>query len=225
MRSRANPSTAWEAEIPLSEINTSGDEASPFLSVDGLTLVFESDRPGGEGAGDLWISTRGSVADQWSAPINLGPNVNSADAEGLATLSSDGRTIVFASGRTDGLGKSDLWISQRSSPDTDDWSPAANLGPAINSADRELAPLMSADGLRLYFTSDRPGGAGSADLWVSHRATPDAVWSQPENLGSAVNDRKWNYGHVLSPDGRLILMTSPDRRGAAATGFEVTIRE
>ena len=224
MRWRADQSSAWSAEIPLGALNTAGDEASPCFSADGLTLIFESDRPGGEGAGDLWIVTRRSSSDQWSAPVNLGPNVNSADAEGLAALSSDGRTIIFASGRTGGLGKSDLWTSQRSSPDANDWSPADNLGTAINSTDRELAPLLSTDGTELFFTSDRPGGQGSADLWVARRDTPGGPWSEPENLGPTVNSRGWDYGHVLANDDGLLLLTF-NKGNRNESGFWMTIRD
>ena len=132
--------------------------------------------------------------------------------------------MLFASGRTDGLGRSDLWMSQRSSSGANDWSPALNLGPTINTADRELAPLLSSDGLELFFTSDRPGGEGSGDLWVSRRLATGAPWSDPENVGPKVNDPAWDYGHVLSPDGRLLLFTSRRPEETNVTGWWMTTR-
>src|SRR5690242_3415474 len=57
-----------------------------------------------------------------------------------------------------------------------EWSEPVNLGAPINTAAIESAPALSADGLTLYFASDRPGGFGGTDLWVSHRATPESPW-------------------------------------------------
>ncbi len=200
----------WSPQVELGDLNTSADEASPFLSADGLTLVFESDRPGGSGGTDLWMSTRTSISDPWSLPLNPGPRVNSSAAEGLSALSADGRTLIFASDRDGSYGSSDLWISKRITVGQS-WSPAKNLGPTINTADRELAPLLSRDGQQLFFTSDRSGGHGSADIWVSRRASSDGSWLQPRNPGPPVNGRGWDYGHVLSPDGKFLLFTSRQR--------------
>ncbi|MEX2233461.1 MAG: sialidase family protein, partial [Cyclobacteriaceae bacterium] len=94
-----------------------GDHA-PTVRADGRELIFWSggaagSRPGGVGLADLWVSTRQSVNDPWSAPRNLGMPVNSPFAELSATLTHDGRTLFFTSARPGGLGLPDLWMSTR----------------------------------------------------------------------------------------------------------------
>src|SRR5262249_53486197 len=64
------------------------------------------------------------------------------------------------------------------------WGTPVTLGPAVNSPANDQPPAISPDGLSLYITSNRPGGYGSFDLWVSHRATPDDDWGPPVNLGA-----------------------------------------
>src|SRR5215469_13125266 len=68
-----------------------------------------------------------------------------------------------------------------------DWSAPVNLGPTVNSDSNDQHPAISADGLSLYISSDRPGGYGDFDLYVSHRASADDPWDQPQNLGAVVN--------------------------------------
>ena len=83
-------------------------------------------------------------------------------------LSSDGRVLLFASDRPGGLGKVDFWWSSRTSLDVP-WSAAQNLGKPVNSDLDELSPTLSADGQTLLFRSNRPGGRGGNDLWMSRR--------------------------------------------------------
>src|SRR6266403_3219092 len=68
-----------------------------------------------------------------------------------------------------------------------DWSAAVNLGPAINSAFSDQGPAISKDGLSLYITSNRTGGLGGFDMYVSQRASVDDPWGSPLNLGPTVN--------------------------------------
>lgn len=121
----------------------------------------------------------------WSDPVNLGPVVNSAGGEIEMFISRNGRSLYFASSRS---GDFDIWVSQRSSVD-DPWGPPQNLGPAINTTAREQAPFLSPDEHRMYFFSDRPGGFGGTDLYVSRRRDKhdDFGWQPPVNLGSGVN--------------------------------------
>ncbi len=121
----------------------------------------------------------------WSAPVNLGPVVNSAAQDIEVSVSKDGLRLYLASNRS---GDFDVWVSQRASVD-DPWGPPQNLGPSINTPSREQAPFLTLDGHRLYFFSDRPGGLGGTDLYVSRRRDKgdDFGWQPPENLGSGVN--------------------------------------
>lgn len=70
-----------------------------------------------------------------------------------------------------------------------DWSAPVNLGPVINSASSDQGPAISKDGLTLYFHSNRPGGLGAFDMWVSQRASVDDPWGAPVNLGLTVKQQ------------------------------------
>src|SRR6185436_20973848 len=73
------------------------------------------------------------------------------------------------------------------SPGFSDWSTPVNLGPLINSAFNDIGPALSKDGLSLYFYSNRPGGFGGLDIWVSQRASDEDAWGSPINLGPVIN--------------------------------------
>ena len=77
-----------------------------------------------------------------------------------------------------------------------------NLGPTVNSGDYDDKPCISADGLSLYFTSNREGGYGYEDIWVSTRPTTDDPWGPPENLGSVVNTELGEFHASVSSDER-----------------------
>jgi Tol biopolymer transport system component len=88
------------------------------------------------------------------------------------------------------------------------WQPPVHLDAPINGASsNEQGPAISADGLSLYFCSNRPASAGN-DLWVSRRVTEDAAWGEPVNLGAVVNSAAGDCGPSLSEDGRLLFFTS-----------------
>ncbi len=92
-----------------------GTDQGATLRTDGREVFFFSTRSGGLGGADLWTSTRRSIHDAWSAPVNLGAPLNSAAAEQQPSLSGDGRTLVFASSRSGGFGGTDIWMSTRTS--------------------------------------------------------------------------------------------------------------
>ncbi len=133
---------------------------------------------------------------EWSEPVNLGPVVNSSALDANAGLSPDGLTLYFVSARTGGLGDNDIWMSHRQCVPCD-WETPVNLGAPINSAAIEGAPTVSDNGQMLFFFSTRPGGFGSADIYVSHRISTGAdgdVWGDPVNLGPDVNSEGGENG-------------------------------
>lgn len=184
-------------------VNSASGEGSPTISADGLELYFSSDRPGGNGGSDLWVSTRPSTDAEWGAPENLGPVVNSELAEATPSISADGLTLFFSDWgdpRPGGQGSVDLWVATRASKD-DAWGEPVNLGPTINSEGYEVTPEISSDGLELYFESERPGGLGLDDLYVSTRPSTDAEWGAPVNLGPVINGELWEHCPTISSDG------------------------
>lgn len=93
-------------------LNTEFSDARPNVRKDGLEIVFDSDRPGGQGDSDIWTASRSSVSDPWGTPEPI-TQINSAAAESRATISWDGHTIVFGSSRDGGEGASDIYVATR----------------------------------------------------------------------------------------------------------------
>jgi hypothetical protein len=94
-------------------LNSTNDDFRPNLRRDGLEIFFDSNRSGGFGMLDLWSATRATTSDPWSAPTNLGSNVNSTANDLRASVSWDARTLYFGSTRTNGEGSQDLYASTR----------------------------------------------------------------------------------------------------------------
>jgi hypothetical protein len=89
-----------------------------------------------------------------------------------------------------------------------DWSSPVNLGPLVNSGFDDQHPAISRDGLRLYFSSNRPGGFGGLDIWVARRASLQAPWEAPINLGPNINTRSDDFAPNFSNDERLLFFHS-----------------
>jgi hypothetical protein len=157
------------------------------------------------------FSTSNHFSD-WSAPVRLGPPVDllpDADTRNVSPAPND-RSLYFASIRDGGLGGFDLWVSHRQN-EHDSWRAPQNLGTIINTVGTENHPKVSLDGHWLYFNSDRPGGCGGQDLYVSYRANPenDFAWETPVNLGCAVNtELDETAPAVLRDHGRTVLFFS-----------------
>jgi Tol biopolymer transport system component len=134
--------------------------SDPTLTGDGLTMYLSSDRDGGQGRSDLWMTQQ--VGGQWTAPVNLGPTINSEHGESEPSVTPDGQTLFFSSDRPGGQGSSDIWVSHLID---DTWTEPKNLGPAFNSIGSEREPEIAPNGAMLYFTGSRAGGLGLSDLW------------------------------------------------------------
>ena len=189
-------------------VNSSSKDRGPSVSADGLMLFFQSlDRPGGYGSWDLWVTTRPTIIDPWTEPVNLGPTVNTSYKDSGPGISADGLWLFFHSDRPGGSGDSDLWVTTR--PTTDEsWGEPVNLGPIVNSSGKETSPAISADGLSLYFHSDRPGSVGPRDIWMTARETKDDAWGPPVNLGAVVNSASHDWGPSISVDGLSLFFYS-----------------
>ncbi|MFO0809267.1 MAG: protein kinase [Gemmataceae bacterium] len=192
----------WEWTTPESlgpVVNSTHDEMNPFVTADGLTLLFASNRPGGQGDKDLWESRRSSPDAPWGEPVNLGPDVNGPDGDDAPCMSGDGLILVFASQRP-GTGATDIFECRRSSRDAL-WSKATSLGPAVNSRTYEFRPWLSPDGCTLTFSSMRPPANG---VWVCRRQTPQEPFGPAEPFGSD-SHRRAVAGLSFTADGRVLL--------------------
>jgi Tol biopolymer transport system component len=111
---RRAPNDQWQPPVNLGPgVNSTSGDASPSISSNALELYFDSARPGGQGSGDIWVTTRTSTADAWGAPRNLGSVVNGASPDSVPKLSADGLSLFFASSRPGGFGMRDVWVSTR----------------------------------------------------------------------------------------------------------------
>jgi hypothetical protein len=192
-----------------STVNSPASDFTDFISTDGLEMYLCSDRSGGYGGADIWISRRSTIDDDWGTPENLGPPVNTSYYDFEAYISSDGLELYFVSyQRPGGHGSDDIWVSRRQSKEAD-WGTPVNLGPEVNSSTNEWSPSISPDGLELYFVR-RSGGYGSDDIWVSRRATTNDPWGKSINLGSVVNSSASEAFPFLFFDG-LALFFSGER--------------
>mgnify|MGYP000529243299 CR=1 FL=1 len=155
-------------------------EASPVISADGKTIYFTSDRPAGVGLQDIWFSKFEN--GRWTKPENLGPPVNSPTSDGVMCLTSDELVMYFASHRKPSFGNADIFMCKKINGK---WQEVKNLGSKVNSAYFESYPSIAPDGKRLFFVSNRPGGFGENDIYVT--TFTENEWSEPINLGPNVN--------------------------------------
>lgn len=228
---RASVDVPWGPRQNLgSIINTTLTDGGPSISRDGHRLYFQSQRPGGVGVQDLYVSRRHDNRDPlgWEAPVNLGANVNTEFAETAPEISQeeDETTLYFASNRPGGPGLNDIYKSRL--------QPDGTFGPATLVADlsgpaNDGAPAVRRDGLEIIFSSDRPGSIPPApnmpvqvlDLWVSTRASTSDAWSPPVNLGLVVNSHFIEQSPAFSFDGTELYFHSPFRPGNVSDMFDI----
>ncbi len=195
----------------------SGTEYAPELSADGLTLYYQKGRYSGNP--DIYVTTRDSLDGAWKEPQPVAFNTDRGEAS--PALSPDGRELYFDDGhrpyypapvRPGGMGGPDIWVSSWNS-ENNTWGEPANLGAPINSPFHDYAPNLSSDGLELYFSSNRPGGFGSVDVWVARRPTLHAAWDEPVNIGPLVNGGSDDERPAISPGGRILIFWFESSRG------------
>jgi len=152
--------------------------------------MFASNRPGGLGSNDLYISHRRNQRDDfgWDLPENLGSGVNTSSSELTPGSFEDDEagnlSLYFASNRPGGPGGQDIYVSVMQNDGT--FGPAA-LVPELSTSDSDLFPAPRHNGLELYLASNRTGTLGENDLWVSTRERTSVPWPTPVNLGPSIN--------------------------------------
>jgi Tol biopolymer transport system component len=140
----------------------------------------------------------------YRTPVHLGPLINGPGYDGGPSLSADGLNLYFVSDRSGALGgpgDQDIYLTRRRSIN-DDWGVPERVPEPVSSTFFDVTPAISRDGKTLYLGSNRPGPFSPPwpDLWVSHRASVDGPWSEPENLGSGVNTRLFEGSISVSDD-------------------------
>jgi len=225
---RASADAPWGPPMNLGgTINTGANDRTPALSRDGHYLFFVSDRPGGLGGLDIWVSWRANTHDifGWESPVNLGTDVNSPATDGGPSFFENDAAgipqLYMTSSKAGGLGGIDIYVSALVGGVFQPPTPVSEL----NTAQFDLSPSIRHDGLEIAFASDRPGGAGGRDLWSATRSSVNGTWSTPVNLGVVVNSASGENFPSLSAD-RTSLFFSSDRPGGfGATDLYVSTRQ
>ena len=200
-------------------VNSAADDQHPFISKDGLSLFFASNRRGPDSEGhkglgeyDLWVSQRDSLDDCWREPISLGPRINTPFRDFSPALTTDGHWLLFHSNRPGGCGGMDLYATHRRDKRDDfAWEPPINLDPyctTLNGPADDAGPTFFEDDaagiLYLYFTrNNKPGDMDSFDIWVSTCAA---------DLSACLRD------HVWAPAEPVVQLSSPVRDTRTAIG-------
>lgn len=215
----------WSAPANLGEVvNSTSIDGCPFISKDELSLYYASNRPGGKGNLDIYVTKRESVDDSWGTPENLGDNINSSSAELCPTLTTSGRFLFFVSDRPGGCGGQDLYVSRRGNKRNDStWDPPANLGCQVNSLFNDFTPTLFEDDngtVTLYFSSSRPGGQGGTDIYASTLREDDTFG--PAAPVAELNTEKDDQRPNIRRDG-LEMFFDSNRSGSIAGSSDLWV--
>lgn len=196
-------------------INTENQEGVPVISSDESVLIYTYSGPRSTGGLmdaefnpdpdgsyylDVFISQR--VGENWLTPENIGPNINTKNHDASIALSADGQKLfIFHSTEKDG---GDIYMSTLNG---NVWGEAVPLGPNVNTKYWEGSCSLSSDEQTLYFVSERPGGLGGRDVYVSKKM-PDGSWGKAENLGPTINTQFDDDAPFIHPDGITLFFSS-----------------
>ncbi len=194
-----------------SAINSISPEYAPLISTDERVLIITARRENSVGGlkdsydnlpyEDLYISE--NVGGTWSPLRNMGEVVNTSGHDASSGLAPDGNVLFVFRGTSRGGG--DVFVSRRG---PEGWTKPKDLGKNINSNEHESAVALSYDGLELYFISERPGGFGGKDIYVSRWDTRKEEWGIATNLGPTVNSPYDEDGVFIHPDGKTLYYSS-----------------
>jgi outer membrane protein OmpA-like peptidoglycan-associated protein/Tol biopolymer transport system component len=187
-------------------VNTTLHEYAPIISSDGSMLIFTSNRSEDLKAikektnyEDIYVTSKGGQT--WLPPKKISSNINQKYNDAAASLSPDGKTLFLY--YEEGAG--DIYISRL---EGGEWTTPKSLNKNINTSMYwETSASMSADGKKLYFASNRPGGIGELDLYVSE-LTANGEWGKAANLGPLINTVENEDAPFIHPDGVTLYFSS-----------------
>lgn len=204
-----------------SAINTTNDDYHPAITVDDNLFIFTSNihinsRMTQE---DIFYSQRKNNA--WTPRRVFPKPITTPNNEGASSISADGRTMVFTRcNAAGGLGSCDIYITYYA---LGQWTVPQNIGAPVNSRAWESQPSLSADGKTLYFVSNRNGGKGKKDIWVSHNIS-EGKWSEPENLGDIINTEYDEEAPYIHADGKTLFFSSDGHLGLGKKDIMISQR-
>src|SRR6267142_2316826 len=142
-------------------INSKFLESTGSITPDGKLIYFASNRPGGKGGMDIW-KTEMKGDGSWTAPVNLGPEINTRDNEDAPFIHPDQKTLFFTSDGHHTMGGRDIFQTKFVNGK---WTRPENMGYPVNTTANDNYFTLIADGTRGYFSSDRKGGQGAQDIY------------------------------------------------------------
>jgi outer membrane protein OmpA-like peptidoglycan-associated protein/tetratricopeptide (TPR) repeat protein len=203
----ASPSRAFIDNLG-SVINTQYDEYSPIINADETMMIFTSRRNTTTGEGrdprdkaffeDVYISYKEN--GNWQNPINPGSPINTKTHDATVGLSADGQKLFIYRGDNGG----DLYECELKG---DSWTKPKRLDKTINTKYHESSATFSYDGKTIYFVSDKEGGFGGRDIYMSRLDEKDR-WGEAQNLGSIINTKYDEEGVFMHPDGKTLYFSS-----------------
>ncbi len=174
-------------------VNSEEHDASSGLSSDGTTMfIFKYKEKDG---GDIYTSNL--VGSTWTKPEHLNKNINSKSHESSVSLSYDAKRLYFISDREGNLGGGDIYYSDKDIKN--EWGPAVNLGPSLNTKYGEEGVFIHPDGKTIYFSSKGHKTMGGYDVFKS--VFENGIWSEPINLGYPINGPDDDVFFVISGSG------------------------
>lgn len=207
---RENDSVRIEIS-PLKELNSAFSDYSPVITADGSQLFFTSRRPltdkekarNKEGREMIYVSDYDDVDNEWIEPVLLGKEINIVGRQNsVIAISNDGQRLLKY--QDDQYGNGDIYESYLKGMK---WSDPLSLGAEINSVFHESSASIAPDGRTIYFVSNRKGGQGGRDIWMTKR-NDRGEWSAPENLGLIVNTPQDEEAVFIHPDGKTLYFSS-----------------
>jgi hypothetical protein len=198
---------SWSNPEP---VNFSGikDDIDLFITLDGKSMVFcSSEGKTGESYPnhDFWISKR--VGESWSSPITFAKEAYSEFEDYFPIVTTNGN--LYFNSQRGGLGTNDIYLSKYLKGK---YTYPQKLPEPINTKYREFDAFVTNDEALMIYSSEKPGGYGRSDLYISQKKN-DGSWSEPSNLGKSVNSEFSEYGATITPDGKFLFFTS-NRNGS-----------
>ena len=182
-------------------LNQFRNQYFPSLTADGQYMLYTVRNATGKfDDEDLYFSEKKD--NKWTEPQQVGNTINTKEYEGASSISGDGKTLVFTYGtRSEPC---DLYFSKKTG---NEWSKPKNLGENVNTKDWDSQPCLSADGRTLYFSSERRGGFGREDIWITRMDSND-VWTSPVNAGPQINTSDSEFTPFIHPNGTTLYFAS-----------------
>ena len=190
-----------------SQVDFSGiyNDVDLFLTPDGKSMIYCSGRIVNKGDmammdHDFWISER--AGNSWKSPVPFAKEATSEYEDYFPVVTKSGN--LYFNSQRGGPGTNDIFCSKYINGK---YLPAEKLPEPINTIYREFDAFISQDEKMIIFSSEKPGGFGRADIYVSFKIS-DGGWSAPQNPGNGINSEFSEYGATISPDGRYLFFTS-----------------